>query len=130
MGSVPIDHPGKIIAVGLNYRDHAGEATVAAPTSPILFAKWGTCLIGPDEPIVIPAGIEEVDWEAELAVVIGKTARGVGIDDALDFVKGYTCMNDVSAQEGAARRRPVDSCEVVRHVRPGRPAARSGERDS
>lgn len=98
MGSVPIDRPGKIVAAGLNYRDHAGEATVAAPTSPILFAKWGTCLIGPDEPIVIPAGIDEVDWEAELAVVIGRTARHVGVDDALDFVKGYTCMNDVSAR--------------------------------
>jgi 2,4-diketo-3-deoxy-L-fuconate hydrolase len=99
VGSIPIDRPGKIIAVGLNYRDHAGEATVAAPTSPILFAKWGTCLIGPDEPIVIPAGIDEVDWEAELAVVINRTARGVSIDDALDFVRGYTCMNDVSARK-------------------------------
>jgi 2,4-didehydro-3-deoxy-L-rhamnonate hydrolase len=99
VGSIPIDRPGKIIAVGLNYRDHAGEATVAAPTSPILFAKWGTCLIGPDEPIVIPAGIDEVDWEAELAVVIDRTARNVGIDDALDFVRGYTCMNDVSARK-------------------------------
>ncbi|HEY3925284.1 MAG TPA: fumarylacetoacetate hydrolase family protein [Acidothermaceae bacterium] len=99
MGSIPIDRPGKIIAVGLNYRDHAGEATVAAPTSPILFAKWGTCLIGPDEPIVIPAGIDEVDWEAELAVVIDRTARNVSIDDALDFVRGYTCMNDVSARK-------------------------------
>jgi 2-keto-4-pentenoate hydratase/2-oxohepta-3-ene-1,7-dioic acid hydratase in catechol pathway len=99
VGSIPIDRPGKIIAVGLNYRDHAGEATVAAPTSPILFAKWGTCLIGPDEPIVIPAGIDEVDWEAELAVVIDRTARNVSIDDALDFVRGYTCMNDVSARK-------------------------------
>jgi 2,4-didehydro-3-deoxy-L-rhamnonate hydrolase len=99
VGSVPIDRPGKIIAAGLNYRDHAGESAAEPPTSPILFAKWATCLIGPDEPIVIPAGIDEVDWEAELAVVIGRTARGVGIDDALDFVKGYICMNDVSARK-------------------------------
>jgi 2,4-didehydro-3-deoxy-L-rhamnonate hydrolase len=95
---LPIDRPGKIIAVGLNYRDHASEATVTPPASPILFAKWTTCLIGPDEPIVIPNGIDEVDWEAELAVVIGRTARNVHIDDALDFVRGYTCMNDVSAR--------------------------------
>jgi 2,4-diketo-3-deoxy-L-fuconate hydrolase len=96
--SLPIDRPGKIIAVGLNYRDHAGEATVEAPKSPILFAKWATCLIADGEQIVIPQGIDEVDWEAELAVVIGRTATNVQIDDALDFVSGYTCMNDVSAR--------------------------------
>jgi 2,4-diketo-3-deoxy-L-fuconate hydrolase len=95
---LPIDRPGKIIAVGLNYRDHADEATVTPPKSPILFAKWTTCLIGPDQPIVIPKGVDEVDWEAELAVVIGRTAQNVRIDDALDFVRGYTCMNDVSAR--------------------------------
>jgi 2,4-didehydro-3-deoxy-L-rhamnonate hydrolase len=95
---LPIDRPGKIIAVGLNYRDHASEATVTPPKSPILFAKWTTCLVGPDEPIVIPTGIDEVDWEAELAVIIGRTAQDVHIDDALDFVRGYTCMNDVSAR--------------------------------
>lgn len=98
MSALPIDRPGKIIAVGLNYRDHASEATVTPPKSPILFAKWTTCLIGPDQPIVIPNGIDEVDWEAELAVVIGRTAQNVNIDDALDFVRGYTCMNDVSAR--------------------------------
>ena len=98
MSHLPIDRPGKIIAVGLNYRDHADEATVTPPSTPILFAKWTTCLIGPDQPIVIPKGIDEVDWEAELAVVIGRTARNVGVDDALDFVRGYTCMNDVSAR--------------------------------
>ena len=98
MSVLPIDRPGKIIAVGLNYRDHADEATVTPPTSPILFAKWTTCLIGPNQPIVIPKGIDEVDWEAELAVVIGRTAQNVGVDDALDFVRGYTCMNDVSAR--------------------------------
>jgi 2-keto-4-pentenoate hydratase/2-oxohepta-3-ene-1,7-dioic acid hydratase in catechol pathway len=98
VSALPIDRPGKIIAVGLNYRDHASEATVTPPKSPILFAKWTTCLIGPDAPIVIPNGIDEVDWEAELAVVIGRTAQNVNIDDALDFVRGYTCMNDVSAR--------------------------------
>jgi 2,4-diketo-3-deoxy-L-fuconate hydrolase len=96
--SLPIDRPGKIVAVGLNYRDHAGEATVAPPTSPILFAKWSTCLVAAGEPIVIPRGIDEVDWEAELAVIIGRRASNVSVDDALDFVSGYTCMNDVSAR--------------------------------
>jgi 2,4-diketo-3-deoxy-L-fuconate hydrolase len=98
MSVLPIDRPGKIIAVGLNYRDHADEATVAPPKSPILFAKWTSCLVGPDQPIVIPKGIDEVDWEAELAVIIGRTAQNVHVDDALDFVRGYTCMNDVSAR--------------------------------
>jgi 2,4-didehydro-3-deoxy-L-rhamnonate hydrolase len=94
----PIDRPGKIIAVGLNYRDHVSESAVAEPTSPVLFTKWQNCLIGPGEPIVIPRGIDQVDWEAELAVVIGRHARDVTVDDALDFVLGYTCMNDVSAR--------------------------------
>lgn len=90
--------PGKIIAVGLNYRDHASESAVAPPTSPISFAKYPTCLTGHDQPIIIPPGIDEVDWEAELAVVIGTPARDVRVADALRYVAGYTCANDVSAR--------------------------------
>jgi len=90
--------PGKIIAAGLNYRDHASESEVAAPRSPILFAKWPTCLVPDGAPIRIPVGVDEVDWEAELAVVIGRTARDVAADEALSYVEGYTCMNDVSAR--------------------------------
>lgn len=95
---LPVARPGKIIAVGLNYRDHASEAATSPPTSPITFAKWPTCLVGPDEAIRIPVGVDEVDWEAELAVIIGHTARDVSEADALAHVGGYTCMNDVSAR--------------------------------
>lgn len=98
MAQLPIDRPGKIIAVGLNYRDHVSESEVAEPQTPVLFTKWQNCLIGDGESIVIPPGIDQVDWEAELAVVIGRQAWNVSVDDALDFVRGYTCMNDVSAR--------------------------------
>jgi 2-keto-4-pentenoate hydratase/2-oxohepta-3-ene-1,7-dioic acid hydratase in catechol pathway len=96
--TLPVDRPGKIIAVGLNYVDHASESHAPPPASPITFAKYPTCLVPDGAPIVIPRGIDEVDWEAELAVVIGRTARDVGVDDALGFVSGYTCLNDVSAR--------------------------------
>src|ERR1700742_3347537 len=98
MHTLPIDRPSKVIAVGLNYRDHAAESNTPAPESPILFTKWPNCLIASGEDIVIPAGIDEVDWEAELAVVIARPCRDVALDDALDFVAGYTALNDVSAR--------------------------------
>lgn len=98
MSELCVSRPSKIIAVGLNYRDHASESAVQAPKSPITFAKWSTCLVPDGAPIIIPPGVDEVDWEAELAVVIGRTARDVSVADALDFVAGYTCMNDVSAR--------------------------------
>lgn len=98
MSKLPIDRPGKIIAVGLNYRDHVDESDVNQPPAPVLFTKWQTCLIGHGGSIIIPAGIDQVDWEAELAVIIGREARDVAVGDALDFVAGYTCMNDVSAR--------------------------------
>jgi 2,4-didehydro-3-deoxy-L-rhamnonate hydrolase len=96
--SLPVQSPGKIIAVGLNYRDHAAESEVAAPAAPVTFTKWPNCLVGDGDDIVIPAGVDQVDWEAELAVVIGRTAKDVSVDDALSYVSGYTCMNDVSAR--------------------------------
>ena len=92
--SLPLPRPGKVIAVGLNYRDHAKEANVPLPTVPILFTKWTTSLIEPEASIVIPKGVTQCDWEAELAVVIGKTASRVSESDALKYVSGYTCMND------------------------------------
>jgi 2-keto-4-pentenoate hydratase/2-oxohepta-3-ene-1,7-dioic acid hydratase in catechol pathway len=98
VSDLPVSRPGKIIAVGLNYRDHASESSVDAPRSPIMFAKWPTCLIPNGAPIRIPHGVDEVDWEAELAVVIGETACNVSADDALSHVAGYICMNDVSAR--------------------------------
>jgi 2-keto-4-pentenoate hydratase/2-oxohepta-3-ene-1,7-dioic acid hydratase in catechol pathway len=88
--------PGKVIAVGLNYRQHASEADVEVLPWPVTFAKFPSCLIGPGEPIAIPPGLVTVDYEAELAVIIGKTARMVSRDDALGYVAGYTCLNDVT----------------------------------
>jgi len=96
MSELPIARPGKIIAVGLNYRDHAAESDAPLPESPILFAKWATCLIPDGAPVVLPVGVDQADYEAELAVVIGRTAKKVRADDALDFVSGYLAMNDVS----------------------------------
>jgi len=98
-GRLPIDVPGKIICVGLNYRDHAEEQGVALPERPLLFAKWPNTLIGPGEPIIIPPIATQVDYEAELAVVIGERVSRVSRENALDAVRGYLCANDVSARD-------------------------------
>ncbi len=94
-----IDRPSKIVCVGLNYRDHAEEQGSEIPKAPLLFAKWPNALIGPGEPIVLPAESQQVDYEAELGVVIGRRTRGVSERDALDAVRGYICVNDVSARD-------------------------------
>jgi 2-keto-4-pentenoate hydratase/2-oxohepta-3-ene-1,7-dioic acid hydratase in catechol pathway len=94
-----IERPSKIVCVGLNYRDHAEEQGTPIPTAPLLFAKWPNALIGPGEPIVIPEEAEQVDYEAELGVVIGRRTRRVGEREALDAVRGYVCVNDVSARD-------------------------------
>lgn len=96
---LPIERPQKIICVGLNYRDHAEEQGVPLPDRPLLFAKWPNALIGPGEPIVIPSITEQVDYEAELGVVIGRRVRGVSVENALEAVAGYLCVNDVSARD-------------------------------
>jgi 2-keto-4-pentenoate hydratase/2-oxohepta-3-ene-1,7-dioic acid hydratase in catechol pathway len=96
---LPVDRPGKIICVGLNYRDHAEEQGVDLPTAPLLFAKWNNALIGPDEPIVIPPIVTKTDYEAELGVVIGSTVSRVSAENALEAVAGYICVNDVSARD-------------------------------
>lgn len=97
--SSPIPRPGKIICIGLNYRDHAEESGMAIPTSPIIFSKFGTCVIGSGEAIRIPDGGDQVDYEAELAVVIGRTAKNVSPPEAMEYVFGYTNFNDVSARD-------------------------------
>jgi 2,4-didehydro-3-deoxy-L-rhamnonate hydrolase len=99
MSELPIPRPGKVIAVGLNYRDHAAESDSPLPESPILFAKWSTCLVPNGAAVVLPPGVDQADYEAELAVVIGRTATNVRADDALDFVSGYLALNDVSDRE-------------------------------
>jgi 2,4-diketo-3-deoxy-L-fuconate hydrolase len=99
MSALPFARPRQVIAVGLNYRAHADEASVALPTRPVCFAKFTSCLIGPGQAIRIPPDLKTVDYEAELAVVIGRSAYRVGVDDAFDFVAGYTCLNDVTDRE-------------------------------
>lgn len=95
----PVPRPGKIICIGLNYRDHAEESGMAIPKSPIIFSKFSTCVVGPKQPIVIPEGSTETDYEAELAFIIGRRAQNVKSDDALNYVLGYTNFNDVSARD-------------------------------
>jgi 2-keto-4-pentenoate hydratase/2-oxohepta-3-ene-1,7-dioic acid hydratase in catechol pathway len=89
----------KVICVGLNYDDHAGESGMELPKAPLLFGKFASTLCGDGDAIVLPDGIGHVDAEAELAVVIGETARGIDARDALGVVAGYTCANDVSARD-------------------------------
>jgi len=95
----PVPHPGKIIAVGLNYRDHFIESGAKEPPkTPILFAKFTTSISGPGDAIVIPEGDHQVDYEAELAVVIGKRGKAVPEANAVEYVAGYMPLNDVSAR--------------------------------
>lgn len=96
---LPIARPGKIICVGLNYRDHAAEGGVEVPNSPVLFAKWPSALIGPGDPIVIPEASSDIDFEGELAVLIGDAATYVPQERALEHVAGYLILNDVTARD-------------------------------
>jgi 2-keto-4-pentenoate hydratase/2-oxohepta-3-ene-1,7-dioic acid hydratase in catechol pathway len=91
--------PQKIVCVGLNYRDHAEEQGVDLPERPLLFAKWPNTLIGNGEAIRIPEISKNVDYEAELGVVIGRRASRVAVEDALSFVDGYVVANDVSGRD-------------------------------
>jgi len=95
----PVPRPGKIICVGLNYRDHAAESNMPIPERPVLFSKFSTCVIAPGEPVVIPVTSSQVDYEAELAVVIGRRAKNVSAADAYEYILGYTAFNDVSARD-------------------------------
>ncbi len=95
----PIPNPSKIVAIGLNYRDHAEEQGKEPPAAPLLFAKAPSCLIGHEDPIAIPPQETRTDAEAELAVVIGRTARNVPVEEARAVVLGYTIMNDLSGRE-------------------------------
>ncbi len=93
---VPLD----VIAIGLNYKKHADESGAAYPERPLIFLKTTSSVIGPEDKIIIPeAAPDEVDYEAELAIVIGKKAKDIEIDEVSDYVLGYTCSNDVSARD-------------------------------
>ncbi|MGA7915242.1 MAG: fumarylacetoacetate hydrolase family protein [Candidatus Acidiferrales bacterium] len=95
----PVPKPSKIIAVGLNYRDHAGEANFKVPEYPLIFAKFPNSVAGPHDAIVIPSEEMQVDSEAELAVVIGRRGKAIRADEAFDYVAGYMALNDVSARK-------------------------------
>jgi len=91
--------PSKIVALGLNYRAHAEEAKIPLPNAPLIFLKPSTAVIGPEENITYPSASHRVDYEGELGVVIKKPVWRVSIEDALDYVLGYTCFNDTTARD-------------------------------
>ena len=95
---------GKFICIGLNYSDHAAETGATVPPEPIIFMKATSAIVGPNDDVVIPRGSEKTDWEVELGVIIGKTAKYVSEDDALDYVAGYCLTNDVSERAFQAER--------------------------
>jgi 5-carboxymethyl-2-hydroxymuconate isomerase len=112
----------KIVCVGLNYVDHARVVDLELPERPLLFAKWPSAVIADGEPIVIPRGVEQVDYEAELAAVIGARVKHVSVENALEAVRGYACLNDVSARalqlaEGQwTRAKSLDTFCPIGHV--------------
>jgi 2-keto-4-pentenoate hydratase/2-oxohepta-3-ene-1,7-dioic acid hydratase in catechol pathway len=91
--------PGKAVCIGLNYKDHAEECNIPLPEAPIVFMKASGCVIGPNETILYPEMSSRVDYEAELAIVIGKEAHKVSIEEAKNHILGYTCANDVTARD-------------------------------
>jgi 2-keto-4-pentenoate hydratase/2-oxohepta-3-ene-1,7-dioic acid hydratase in catechol pathway len=95
----PVPNPAKIACIGLNYRDHAAEVKMDLPENVIVFAKWANTLIGDGAPIVIPRESYRVDYEAELAFVVGTRARRVPEERAYDVIAGYMCLNDVSVRD-------------------------------
>ncbi|MBS4202131.1 fumarylacetoacetate hydrolase family protein [Bacillus sp. FJAT-49732] len=95
----PLTDPEKIICIGLNYHDHAKESNMAVPEVPVLFPKYPNCIIGHEEDVIIPQEVQQCDYEVELAFIVGKTAKHVSKEDAMDYVFGYTIVNDVSARD-------------------------------
>lgn len=92
----PVNRPGKIICIGLNYKDHAAESNMPLPEEPIIFFKATSSIVGPDDDLILPRGGEKTDWEVELGVVIGKKASYVTEAEAMDHVAGYVLHNDYS----------------------------------
>jgi 2-keto-4-pentenoate hydratase/2-oxohepta-3-ene-1,7-dioic acid hydratase in catechol pathway len=95
----PVGSVSKFVAVGLNYADHAAEANMPLPSEPIIFFKATSCIVGPNDDVILPPGSTKCDWEIELGIVIGRTARYVEEPEALDYVAGYCLVNDVSERE-------------------------------
>ncbi|WP_295544569.1 fumarylacetoacetate hydrolase family protein [uncultured Pseudacidovorax sp.] len=100
----PVSQVGKLVAIGLNYADHAAEAGMPVPNEPIIFLKATTCIQGANDPVMLPKGSVKTDWEVELGVVIGRQARYVSQKEALDHVAGYCVVNDVSEREYQTER--------------------------
>ena len=100
---LPPCEPTKIVCIGRNYAEHADEMDNEVPDRPLLFLKPPNTLAGHGDTVPLPAGKERVDWEAEIAVVVGKQARNVAAEDAMDYVAGFTCMNDVSNRDDQDR---------------------------
>ncbi|PJX27776.1 ureidoglycolate lyase [Advenella sp. S44] len=90
---------GKFVCIGLNYSDHAAESGLPEPSEPVVFNKWTSAIVGPNDDVAIPRGSKKTDWEVELGVVIGKEARYISKEDALSYVAGYCVINDVSERE-------------------------------
>ncbi|WP_237607674.1 fumarylacetoacetate hydrolase family protein [Roseimaritima sediminicola] len=95
----PVDRPEKVLCIGLNYRDHATETGSQIPAEPVVFCKLPTAVIGHEDQIVLPPQSSKVDYEAELVVVVGREAKNIAVEDALQYVFGYCCGNDVSARD-------------------------------
>ncbi|MFL6145166.1 MAG: fumarylacetoacetate hydrolase family protein [Labedaea sp.] len=119
----PLARPGKVVCVGLNYSDHAAETHAETPAEPVLFMKAPNTVIGPNDEVLVPRGSTRTDWEVELAVVIGRTARYLdGQADALRCVAGYTIANDVSEREFQLERGGTwdkgKSCETFNPLGP------------
>ncbi|MEI8018780.1 MAG: fumarylacetoacetate hydrolase family protein [Schlesneria sp.] len=95
----PIQNPGKVFCIGLNYRDHAIETNSPIPSEPVVFNKFSQAVVGPDDAVVLPKVAHEVDYEAELVVIIGKQGKNISKSNAFSHVAGYTCGNDVSARD-------------------------------
>ncbi len=113
---------GKFICIGLNYADHAAESGLDVPPEPVMFMKATSAICGPTDPIIIPRGSEKTDWEVELAVVIGRRAKYVSEEDALDYVAGYAVTNDVSERafqiERAGQWTKGKSCDNYGQIGP------------
>ena len=94
-----VSNPAKFIGIGLNFKDHAEEQNLPIPKEPIIFSKFTSCITGPNDPIIVPKGSNHTDWEVELGVVIGRAAKYVDENNALDYVAGYCLVNDVTERK-------------------------------
>ena len=95
----PIQNPGKVFCIGLNYRDHAIETNSPIPSEPVVFNKFSQAVVGPEDSVILPKVAHEVDYEAELVVIIGKQGKNISKANAFSYVAGYTCGNDISARD-------------------------------